>query len=193
MIDFITINPICDRTQRCSNNYINITQTAESLKIQQQSYGILCRSYNDTSITVCTNCYTTLTAQRLGTESLLNPKDVLLEGNCLWPKHVAVRLNYVQTYVCVVVVCVLGSSIRHVFVWLCFTRLGGPQTRSGRFGKEGIFANDRSRIPNSQYYADWATGTTIGSVQVRVNYSNDFHDFKKIKDSITRMLLKGSL
>ena len=117
-------------------------------------YCILYRSYKDISITVCTNCYTTLTAQRLGTESLLNPKDVLLEGNCFWPKHVAVRLNYVQTYVCVVVVCVLGSSIRHVVVWLCFTRLGGPQTRSGRFGKEGIFANDRSRIPNNQYYTD---------------------------------------
>ena len=91
------------------------------------------------------------------------------------------------------VVYVLGSSIRQVFAWLSFTRLGGPQTRSGRFGEEGTFASDRSRISNSQSYTDWATGTAIGSVQVRVSYNNYFHEYSKIKDSITRMFLHGSL
>ena len=75
---------------------------------------------------------------------------MLPEGNRLWPKHVAVRLNYAQTYVCVVVVYDLGSIIRHVFAWMSFTRLGGPQRGSRRFGELGTFAGDRSRIPNSQ-------------------------------------------
>ena len=67
-----TINSTSDCTQRCANSYTNITHRAQSLKPKQQSYAILCRPHNDTSITVCTNCYTALTVQRLGTESLLN-------------------------------------------------------------------------------------------------------------------------
>jgi len=125
MINIITINPTSDRTQRCASNYTDRTHTAESLKIRQQSHAILCRSHNDTSVTVCTNCCTNLTVQRLGTDSLLNHKNVLPEGNRLWPKHVAKRLNCAQAYVCVVVVPVLGSSIRQVFAWLSFTKLGG--------------------------------------------------------------------
>jgi hypothetical protein len=104
MISSITINPTTDRTQRHSNNYTNIIHRAESSTIKQQSYATLCRSYNDTSITVCTNCYTALTVQRLATDSLLNPKNLLPEGNRIWPKHVAIGLNYAQPYVCVVVV-----------------------------------------------------------------------------------------
>ena len=154
MINSITINPTTDRTQRCSNNYTNITNRAERLKIQQQPSGTLCTSHSDTSITVCTNCHTALTAQRLGTDSLLNSKNLLPEGKHLWPKHVAVRLNYAQTYVCDVVVCVLGSNIKQVLAWLSFSRLGGPQRWSGGFGEEGTLANDRSRVPNSQPYTD---------------------------------------
>jgi hypothetical protein len=56
-----------------------------------------------------------MTVQRLGTDYLLNPQNVLPEGNSLWPKRVAIRLNYAQAYVCVAVVSVLGSNIRQVF------------------------------------------------------------------------------
>jgi hypothetical protein len=72
------------------------------------------------------------------------------EGNRLWPKHVVVRLDYAQTDVCVVVVYVLGSSIRQLFAWPSFTRLGRPQRGPRRFGELGNFAGDRSRIKNSE-------------------------------------------
>jgi len=45
MINSIKINPNISRTQRCSNNYTNITNRAESSKIKQKSYVIPCRSY----------------------------------------------------------------------------------------------------------------------------------------------------
>ena len=80
----------------------------------------------------------------------VKPLNVLPQGNRLWPKYVGVRLNYARTYVRVVALCVLGTSIRHVFAWLSFTRLPELHRRSGRFGEVGTFAPKGKRIPNRQ-------------------------------------------